>query len=164
MRSSVLQAGPTARSGRVFHLISYVRRTSELCFRWMNGQHLRGLPVEELSPMVGSALVEAGVCKDAEGALAKGAASLLQGSLELVTDAVSQTHDVLGYKVTHEPSFTSFFACWWKCCKILVPTNCRQGTRKWSLELCPLIAIGASLRTDSPSFSRVLLLPSLSKK
>eukprot|EP00903_Cladosiphon_okamuranus_P013091 g12211.t1 len=66
--------------------------------KWMNGQHLRALPLEELSPMVGSALVEAGVCKDAVGEFAKGAASLLQGSLELVTDAVVQTQDVLGYK------------------------------------------------------------------
>lgn len=72
---------------------------SELWSRWMNGQHLRALPVEELAPMVGSALVEAGVCKDAGGAFANGAASLLQGSLELVTDVVSQTPDVLGYKV-----------------------------------------------------------------
>lgn len=73
----------------------------------MNGQHLRALPVEELSPMVGSTLVEAGVCKDATGAFAKGAASLLQGSLELVTDAVSQAHDVLGYKVIPEQFFFS---------------------------------------------------------
>lgn len=65
--------------------------------------------------MVGSALVEAGVCKDAEGAFAKGAASLLQGSLELIVDAVSQTHDVLGFKVTHEPSFVLFLAFSWKC-------------------------------------------------
>lgn len=50
--------------------------------------------------MVGSSLAEAGVCKDAGGAFAKGAASLIQGSLELVTDAVSLTHDVLGYKVS----------------------------------------------------------------
>lgn len=65
----------------------------------MNGQHVRALPVEELAPMVGNVLVEAGVCKDAGGAFAMSAASLLQGSLELITDAVSQTHDVLGYKV-----------------------------------------------------------------
>lgn len=50
--------------------------------------------------MVGCTLVEAGVCKDASGAFANGAASLLQGSLELVTDAVSQTQDVLGYKAS----------------------------------------------------------------
>lgn len=65
----------------------------------MNGQHVRALPLEELAPMVGSVLVEAGVCKDAGGAFAMGAASLLQGSIELITDAVSQTRDVMGYKV-----------------------------------------------------------------
>lgn len=65
----------------------------------MNGQHLRALPVEELAPMVGSALVEADVCKEASGDFATAAASLVQGSLELVNDAVSQTRDVLEYKV-----------------------------------------------------------------
>lgn len=65
----------------------------------MNGQHVRALPVEELAPMVGSVLVEAGVCKDVGGAFAMGATSLLQGSIELITDAISQTHDVMGYKV-----------------------------------------------------------------
>lgn len=66
----------------------------------MNGQHVRALPVEELAPMVGSALVEAGVCKGAGGAFAMGATSLLQGSLELITDVVGETHDVMGYKVS----------------------------------------------------------------
>lgn len=65
--------------------------------------------------MVGSTLVEADVCKDAGGTFAKGAASLLQGSLELVTDVVIQTHDVLGYKVSTRtkltlcPGFLNFF-------------------------------------------------------
>lgn len=58
--------------------------------------------------MVGSTLLEAGVCKDAGGAFATGAASLLQGSLELVTDAVTQTQDVLGYKVSLRDSFFFF--------------------------------------------------------
>ncbi|CAM9597847.1 unnamed protein product [Ectocarpus sp. 13 AM-2016] len=66
--------------------------------KWMNGQHLRALAVEELVPMVGSMLVEAGVCKDAGGPFVMSAATLVQGSLELVTDAISQTQDVLGYK------------------------------------------------------------------
>lgn len=65
----------------------------------MNGQHLRALPVEELTPMVQKALVEAGVCKDAEGAFATHAAGLLQGSLELVADVVEQTKAVLAYDV-----------------------------------------------------------------
>ena len=69
-------------------------------FRWMNGQHLRALPVEELAPKVGEALVEGGVCKDADGAFAKGAAALLQGSLELVGDVVGQAQDVMGYNVS----------------------------------------------------------------
>lgn len=72
---------------------------ADCVFRWMNGQHLRALPVEEVAPMVGSALVEADVCKDSGGSFAMGAAALVQGSLELVNDAVSQTRDVLEYKV-----------------------------------------------------------------
>lgn len=68
----------------------------------MNGQHLRALPVDDLAPMVGQALVEAGVCKDAGGAFAMGAAALLQGSLELVADVVSQAQDTLGYTVSTE--------------------------------------------------------------
>lgn len=66
----------------------------------MNSQHLRALPVEELSPKVGEALVEGGVCKDAGGAFAMGAAALLQGSLELVGDVVGQAQDVMGYPVS----------------------------------------------------------------
>ncbi|CAM9199309.1 unnamed protein product [Hapterophycus canaliculatus] len=66
--------------------------------KWMNGQHLRALPVEEVAPMVGSALVEADVCKESGGSFAMGAASLVQGSLELVNDAVGQTRDVLKYE------------------------------------------------------------------
>ncbi|CAM9762453.1 unnamed protein product [Ascophyllum nodosum] len=65
--------------------------------KWMNGQHLRALPVEELTPMVGEALAEAGVCKEAGGAFAARASALLQGSLELVADAVKQTKTVLSY-------------------------------------------------------------------
>lgn len=66
----------------------------------MNGQHLRALPVEELAPKVGEALVEGGVCKDASSAFATGAAALLQGSLELVGDVVDQANDVMGYNVS----------------------------------------------------------------
>lgn len=65
----------------------------------MNGQHLRALPVEQLTPMVGKALIEAGVCKDAESAFAAHTAGLLQGSLELVADVVEQTKEVLTYDV-----------------------------------------------------------------
>ena len=66
----------------------------------MNGQHLRALPVEELTPMVGEALAEAGVCKEAGGTFAARASALLQGSLELVADAVKQTKTVLSYDVS----------------------------------------------------------------
>lgn len=66
----------------------------------MNGQHLRALPIEELSPKVGEALAEAGICKDPSGEFAKKAGVLLQGSLELVADVVPQAQDVLAYPVS----------------------------------------------------------------
>lgn len=56
--------------------------------------------MEELAPKVGEALVEGGVCKDADGAFAKDSAALLQGSLELVADVVGQAKDVTGYDVS----------------------------------------------------------------
>lgn len=68
----------------------------------MNGQHLRALPMEELVPKVGEALAEVGMCKEATGEFAKKAGILLQGSLELVADVISQARDVLDYKVIYE--------------------------------------------------------------
>lgn len=76
----------------------------------MNGQHVRALPAEELAPMVGEALVEAGVCKEPNGVFASESAALLQGSLELVTDVVGQAEEVMEYKVKHSPSMPSLKA------------------------------------------------------
>jgi glutamyl-tRNA synthetase len=67
--------------------------------RWMNGQHLRALPVEQLSPLVGSALVEEGVCSSASGAFVDAATAIASGSMELVQDAVPQVKTILSYPV-----------------------------------------------------------------
>lgn len=67
----------------------------------MNGQHVRALPLDELAPKVGDTLVKAGICKDASGAFAKGASSLIQGSLELVADVVGLAQGVLRYDVSN---------------------------------------------------------------
>lgn len=99
--------------------------------------------------MVGSTLVEAEVCKDAGGAFAKGAASLLQGSLELVTDAVVQTQDVLGYKVSCGQSF--FFSR----CRLFSlfrrehSTGCTGDKKMFTLEHClalPLFVLNVPSR------------------
>jgi hypothetical protein len=63
-------------------------------------QHLRALPTEELAPLVGAALVDAGICKDASGAFATGATGLCKGSMELVADVVPQIQQLLQYPVS----------------------------------------------------------------
>ncbi|KAG5184901.1 Glutamyl-tRNA Synthetase, chloroplast precursor [Tribonema minus] len=65
--------------------------------RWMNGQHLRALPDEELSPLVGTALVEAGICTDAQGEFVAACTHICKGSMELVADAVPQVQMMLSY-------------------------------------------------------------------
>jgi hypothetical protein len=63
-------------------------------------QHLRALPTEELSPLVGAALVDAGICKDVNGAFAVGATNLCKNSMELVADVVPQIEQLLKYPVS----------------------------------------------------------------
>lgn len=65
----------------------------------MNGQHLRSLPVEELVPEIGEALVNAGICEEATGSFVRKVTTLLQGSLELVSDAIPQTREILAFQV-----------------------------------------------------------------
>eukprot|EP00640_Fibrocapsa_japonica_P000366 CAMPEP_0113938446 /NCGR_PEP_ID=MMETSP1339-20121228/4869_1 /TAXON_ID=94617 /ORGANISM="Fibrocapsa japonica" /LENGTH=552 /DNA_ID=CAMNT_0000941569 /DNA_START=247 /DNA_END=1905 /DNA_ORIENTATION=- /assembly_acc=CAM_ASM_000762 len=68
-----------------------------LKLKWMNGQHLRALPVEELEPMVGPALKEAGVTQSDTGPFVQVAVELSQPSMELVGDAVELTRTMLDY-------------------------------------------------------------------
>lgn len=51
---------------------------------WMNGQHLRALPEEELRAEVGARWVASGLLKTADGPFAAAALALVQNSLELV--------------------------------------------------------------------------------
>ncbi|CAM9179987.1 unnamed protein product [Choristocarpus tenellus] len=67
--------------------------------RWMNGQHLRAMPAEELAPMVGEVLVKEGICTDAGGAFASGAAAVSKGSMELIADVIPLTKVVMSYQL-----------------------------------------------------------------
>jgi glutamyl-tRNA synthetase len=67
--------------------------------RWVNGQHLRALPDENLVPLVGACLEEEGMVKvGAEGAaFVSYATQVAKGSMELVNDAATIVGDVLTY-------------------------------------------------------------------
>lgn len=80
----------------------------------MNGQHVRALPVEELLPSAGEALVEAGLCKDPTSPFVAQATTLLQGSLELVSDIIPQAQQTLNYPVraaVEERAIVGLFCC-----------------------------------------------------
>lgn len=52
---------------------------------WMNGQHLRALPEEQLGPMIAGHLVEAGLIKEAGSPFALAVANILKvGALGLL--------------------------------------------------------------------------------
>uniref|UniRef100_A0A383VW33 glutamate--tRNA ligase n=1 Tax=Tetradesmus obliquus TaxID=3088 RepID=A0A383VW33_TETOB len=64
---------------------------------WMNGQHLRALPEEELLSRIADALVAGGVLADASSAFAAAMASLVKGSVDMLGDAAAQVPALLGY-------------------------------------------------------------------
>ncbi|KAF6253056.1 non-discriminatory gln-glu-trna synthetase [Scenedesmus sp. NREL 46B-D3] len=67
---------------------------------WMNGQHLRALPEEELVSRIGEALVAAGVLSDASSAFAAAVSSLVKGSVDMLGDAAGQVPQLLGYPLS----------------------------------------------------------------
>lgn len=64
---------------------------------WMNGQHLRALPVEEVQALVGPALVDAGLLARADTPFAAAAITLMQQSLELVSDGEAELRRYVRY-------------------------------------------------------------------
>jgi hypothetical protein len=72
---------PPAQSPAVFDRVK---------LSWMNGQHLRALPEEELLGRIGAALVADGVVTSPDSAFAKALAGLVKGSVELLTDCAAQ--------------------------------------------------------------------------
>lgn len=67
---------------------------------WMNGQHLRALPEDEMRAMVGEQWVASGLLSHAESPFAAAALALVQTSLELVPDADRELRALLSYPLT----------------------------------------------------------------
>lgn len=67
---------------------------------WMNGQHLRALPREQLAAMVGERWVAAGLLTAPRSALADAALDLVEKSLELATDAERDLAALLSYPLS----------------------------------------------------------------
>ncbi|KAJ0976147.1 hypothetical protein J5N97_018112 [Dioscorea zingiberensis] len=65
--------------------------------RWMNGQHLRALPSEELCKILGDRWKTGGILLESEGMFVKEAAELLKDGIDLVTDADKVLSSLLDY-------------------------------------------------------------------
>ncbi|KIZ03334.1 glutamyl-tRNA synthetase [Monoraphidium neglectum] len=75
---------------------------------WMNGQHLRALPEEELLGRIGAALVADGVVTSPDSAFAKALAGLVKGSVELLTDCAAQARPLLSYPLAETVASEEF--------------------------------------------------------
>jgi glutamyl-tRNA synthetase len=67
--------------------------------RWINGQHLRALPADELEVLIGAHLLEAGVLSQESPAFTKQAAQMVAEKVELVNDASPLITDALAYPI-----------------------------------------------------------------
>ncbi|KAG6485653.1 glutamate--tRNA ligase, chloroplastic/mitochondrial-like [Zingiber officinale] len=65
--------------------------------RWMNGQHLRSLPPEELISIFRDRWKSTGILLEYDGAFVKGATELLKDAIELVSDAEKALQNLLSY-------------------------------------------------------------------
>nr|XP_043612692.1 glutamate--tRNA ligase, chloroplastic/mitochondrial [Erigeron canadensis] len=65
--------------------------------RWMNGQHLKALPMEELIKTVGTQWRSAGILNESEGPFIEDAFKLLEGGIDVITDAEKLLSDLLSY-------------------------------------------------------------------
>ncbi|KAK9051866.1 hypothetical protein SSX86_028495 [Deinandra increscens subsp. villosa] len=65
--------------------------------RWMNGQHLKALPVDELIKTVGEQWRSAGILNESEGLFIEDAYKLLEGGIDVITDAEKLLTDLLSY-------------------------------------------------------------------
>ncbi|KAI3438090.1 hypothetical protein D9Q98_000532 [Chlorella vulgaris] len=64
---------------------------------WMNGQHLRALPEEEMRAMIGGGWAASGLLARTDSPFVAAALALVQNSLELVTDADRELRALLSY-------------------------------------------------------------------
>ncbi|XP_023554438.1 glutamate--tRNA ligase, chloroplastic/mitochondrial [Cucurbita pepo subsp. pepo] len=65
--------------------------------RWMNGQHLRALPSEELTKLIGERWKSTGVLTESEGPFIEESVQLLKDAIDLVTDADKALSNLLSY-------------------------------------------------------------------
>ncbi|XP_043715909.1 glutamate--tRNA ligase, chloroplastic/mitochondrial [Telopea speciosissima] len=65
--------------------------------RWMNGQHLRALPSEELMKLLGEHWKSTGILTESEGLFIREAVDLLKDGIDLVTDAEKALSNLLSY-------------------------------------------------------------------
>ncbi|XP_039001859.1 glutamate--tRNA ligase, chloroplastic/mitochondrial-like isoform X2 [Hibiscus syriacus] len=65
--------------------------------RWMNGQHLRALPSEELSKLIGERWNSTGLLTESEGPFIDEAVQLLKDGIDLVTDSDTALSNLLSY-------------------------------------------------------------------
>ncbi|KAL3684264.1 hypothetical protein R1sor_002286 [Riccia sorocarpa] len=64
---------------------------------WMNGQHLRSLPVEEISKMFGEQWLRAGLVSRSEGPFIDEGAVLLKNGTDIVSDSEESLKQLLAY-------------------------------------------------------------------
>ncbi|OMP11372.1 Glutamyl/glutaminyl-tRNA synthetase, class Ib [Corchorus olitorius] len=65
--------------------------------RWMNGQHLRALPIEELTKLIGERWKSAGLLIESAGPFIDEAVQLLKDGIDLVTDSDTALSNLLSY-------------------------------------------------------------------
>ncbi|GLU04099.1 hypothetical protein SLE2022_212630 [Rubroshorea leprosula] len=65
--------------------------------RWMNGQHLRALPFEKLTKLIGERWKSNGVLTESEGPFIDEAVQLLADGIDLVTDSDNELSNLLSY-------------------------------------------------------------------
>lgn len=67
--------------------------------RWMNGQHLRYLPLTELTEFIGQRWKSCGILKQPEGLFVEEAVQLLKDGIDLITDADKALINLLSYPI-----------------------------------------------------------------
>ncbi|KAH6778689.1 glutamate tRNA synthetase [Perilla frutescens var. frutescens] len=65
--------------------------------RWMNGQHLRSLPSDELTKLIGERWKSIGIVTESEGSFIEEAVQLLKDGIDLITDADDVLTSLLSY-------------------------------------------------------------------
>lgn len=65
--------------------------------RWMNGQHLRSLPSEELTKLIGERWKNTGILTQSDGPFIEEAVALLKDGIDLITDSDKALSNLLSY-------------------------------------------------------------------